>query len=213
MNSKLDKKANNLESARSKVASVLIKELGTDETVAFSIADYATTLAFHEEAPKVPKKKEPILPVVLHYAGRAYRRVRIFLLIAVIAFTVIFGGYKFFTSSVFDHYPRNEVRVETWRPVPGDYTKSWNNYDWDKLASLQDGACFERQVWGLNEVPFACLHNSLIPRVNAALDKAVNENIEGEIWRGSNGNGEIWTIERRDFRFIIKRIDDPAMDY
>ena len=49
----------------------------------------------------------------------------------------------------------------------------------------------------------SCMHIKKFNEANQAMDNAVKENKEGVIWQGANGNGEVWTIERNNYRFII----------
>jgi hypothetical protein len=53
-----------------------------------------------------------------------------------------------------------------------------------------------------------CVNPNKVGSLNAALDKAVKEDINGVVWNEPNGNGEVWTVERNNWRFIITATED-----
>lgn len=61
----------------------------------------------------------------------------------------------------------------------------------------------------LSQLPSYCLHPNKTNEVNIALQNSVDLDKSGIIWKGANGNGEIWTIERNNYRFVITAEADP----
>jgi hypothetical protein len=194
-----------------KVSAVLVKELGADKEFADLTAQYCITTAF---SPNVPKKS--FYQKARPYASETYRKLKTPVLVLCIILTVFFGAKWLFYDHAhwFSTYPRTYVRAEGWRPQPGNYTKGkWSrDFDWDRLKSVDTGPCFESGVYGRDDRPQFCFHNSLIPKLNVVLEDAVQRDLDGEVWRGSNGNGLIVTISRSNYRFVIKAEEDPALD-
>lgn len=71
----------------------------------------------------------------------------------------------------------------------------------DNIGSYREGAFI------LDKAP-SCINVKKAESLNAALDKAVKEDINGVIWNEPNGNGEVWTVERNNWRFIITATKD-----
>lgn len=54
-----------------------------------------------------------------------------------------------------------------------------------------------------------CIHSKKLASLNAAMDKALAEDINGVIWNEPTGDGEVWTVERNNYRFVITGQPDP----
>lgn len=48
-----------------------------------------------------------------------------------------------------------------------------------------------------------CIFWVLNTVLDVYLDKAVKEDINGVVWEEPNGNGEVWTIVRNNYRFVV----------
>lgn len=53
-----------------------------------------------------------------------------------------------------------------------------------------------------------CIHLNKVESLNQALDKAVAEDFNGVVWNEPNGKGEVWTVERNNYRFVITANED-----
>jgi hypothetical protein len=170
---------------RERIARALIRELGVEQSVAESAAEACVGLAFTEK-PKAPA-------VVMPFVRRHYRRaLKAFACLCLVC--AVFMGVKWFT---YDHpqwwatYPREYVVDERWRPTDRSGMFSTNHADEGGGRCLRD-----------EEAP-TCLHPNLFPEVTEALSRSVESKSEGVAWSGANGNGELWKIERRRFRFVV----------
>jgi hypothetical protein len=180
------------EKARARIARALISELDVDPEVADLAADSCVRLVHHPSQPSLAQRARRRLGPVLRPIVAA---------VAIAVATAGYGGKVLFYDHAqwFNRYPRTYARLDGWRPVPRDY--DWSS--WSELLNSESGQCMIKQSRR------TCLDNLAIPRINAALSAAVHDQQQGVIWHGPNGSGEIWTIEHKDGRFVIRAEDDP----
>lgn len=55
-----------------------------------------------------------------------------------------------------------------------------------------------------------CIHRNKVESINKAMQKAVETDFNGVVWNEPNGNGEVWTVVRNNYRFVITATDDEA---
>ena len=83
----------------------------------------------------------------------------------------------------------------------GFQDKSVDGLDDDSLLCIRGFAYYIQG--NVNDQTAGCIHRNKLSALNNALDKAVKEDINGVVWEEPNGNGEVWTIVRNNYRFVV----------
>lgn len=63
---------------------------------------------------------------------------------------------------------------------------------------------------GLKGASETCIHRNKVESLNQAMQRAVETNADGVIWNEPNGNGEVWSVARNNYRFVITATDDES---
>lgn len=124
-----------------------------------------------------------------------------------LAVWAVTGVYSCATASP---YPR------TYLPLPEQvrFEDVAKGYKDKSVVGLSDDSnlCIQNYNYSRGTQPIrqapACVHPNRLVSLNQALQKAVDEDFNGVVWNEPNGNGEIWTIVRNNYRFIITATKD-----
>jgi len=109
-----------------------------------------------------------------------------------------------------------------------DYPRTYESIPEVTRFEFRERAWMEDYRLGISDTNFACVKNftskkysdgdglaktcvnpAKLPSLNKAMDDAVFNNTDGVIWNEANGNGELWTVEHNNYRFIITATEDP----
>lgn len=221
MDSQLEKLEKKLVTTRINLAKVLVEDLDIDKDVADMVAFDATNQALGDEAlakleakkaliAREQKERQEILERTQRRNRLKYKTVEFFKgLGIVLGVLIVLGGIGFGIYSIPSphSYPRTyQALPERARFAVGDELE---DYDELNLGSSNNLCVEGRSEPDERLGRKACVHPNKLNEINNALETAVQNNNEGTIYSSSNGNGEIWTIDRNNYRFIITADKDP----
>lgn len=126
----------------------------------------------------------------------------------VILFYSVTGIYSCATASPYprvykpmpEHARFADVERSSWRGDVVSGLNSTNNLCVEEKHPIsRDGRIGEA---------ITCVHRNRVESLNQAMQRAVDTDFNGVVWNEANGNGEMWSVTRNNYRFVITATKD-----
>lgn len=211
----LEKEIEKSVKTRERISKILADNFLLEEDLAALIAEDAVNQAIGTDKIHVYtklKRRQRVKSALLSSVKATGKAVAYLIPLSIgflVLFYIVTGMYACATAP---DYPR------TYTPLPESakfVDTARNDWKGDKVYGLNNDNNLCVAYYGIQGnggergSAKTCIHRNKVQGLNSAMEKAVAEDFNGVVWNEANGNGEIWTVERNNYRFVITANEDP----